>query len=85
MSVVATLVFVLLAAAWWLAAARYGRPADRTPAGRDGTPRAVFGRGILAADGTWRPVGLPEPALDPADHPDGRPSRLPAPRDEVVL
>jgi hypothetical protein len=83
-TVVATLVFVLLAAAWWLAAARYGRSADRTPAGRGGTPRAVFGRGIVAADGTWRPVGLPEPALDPGAHPEGRPSRLAAPRDEVV-
>jgi hypothetical protein len=84
-TVVATLVFVLLAAAWWLAAARYGRSADRTPAGPDGTPRAVFGRGSVAVDGAWRPVGLPEPALDPGDHPAARPSRLPAPRDEVVL
>jgi hypothetical protein len=84
-TVVATLVFVLLAAAWCLAAARYGRSADRTPGERRGVPRAVFGRGIVAADGTWRPVGLPEPALDPGDPPAARASRLPAPRDEVVL
>ena len=84
-AVVATLVFVLLAAAWWLAAARYGRSASRTAVGRRGTPRAVFGRGIVAVDGTWRPVGLQEPALDAGEHPAARPSHRPVPRDGVVL
>lgn len=84
-AVVATLVFVLLAAAWWLAAARYGRTGRRTAAGRRGTPRAVFGRGVVVTDGTWQPVGLQEPALDPGAHPAARPSHRPVPRDEVVL
>ena len=83
-SLVATLMFVLLASAWWFAAARPGRSADRIPTGSRPTRHAVFGRGVLAPDGRWRPVGLPEPGPVDTDPGDGSGCPTGSPRDGVV-